>query len=126
MKQAMCGTSGNMEEIIEIMNKVKAVGDMRKDLNATLDDTKELCISLLDLEFGPFAGLKNLDTVEGLDELDGYDEAISSQSDGLTFPEEAPETMEDDHLVRISIVFVMLDYLIKHTSGMLKAAVKLS
>jgi len=126
IKQAMCGLDGKMEVIIELLNKVKAVSDMRKDLDSTLVDAQELTIALLEHEFGKFEGLKCLDTVEGLDQLDGYDDAIVEQSSTLTFPDKAPETMEDDVLVRLSIVYVMLDYLVQHTSAIIQGAVKLS
>jgi len=70
--------------------------------------------------------LKSLDTVFGLDELDGYEEAIEGQSKIVDFPKEAPKDMEDDVLVRLSIVYCMMEYLVKHVSAILKGGVKLS
>jgi len=126
IKKALCGIDGKMEEMVELINKVPEVEHMKKDLDATLVDAHELAMALLDHENGKFNGLDNLDTVEGLDELDGYDEAIVGQSKVVEFPAEVPETMENDALVRISIVYCMLEYLISHVSAMLKGSVKLS
>jgi hypothetical protein len=126
IKDAMCGIDGHMEKIIELLNKVPEVAHMKKDLDQTLKDARNLTFGLLFHCYGKFDGLKELSTVDGLDKLDGYDEAIESQSKAMVFPNEAPEDMEDDELVRLSIVYVMLQYLVQHTSDILKAGVKLS
>jgi hypothetical protein len=126
IKDAMCGLDGEMEKIIHLLNKVPEVALMKKDLDETLQNAHQLAIELLDHGSGKFTGLKNLTTVEGLDELDGYDAALEGQSKVVDFPAKAPEDMEDDVLVRLSIVYVMLEYLVRHTSAILKGGVKLS
>jgi hypothetical protein len=126
IKDAMCGLDGDMHKIIELLHKVPEVAHMKKDLDATLEDSRKLTFQLLDHGYGKFTGLKELSTVQGLETLDGYDDAIVGQSKVMTFPVEAPVNMEDDELVRLSIVFVMLQYLVQHTSDILKAGVKLS
>jgi hypothetical protein len=126
IKEAMCGLDGEMHKIIELLHKVPEVDHMKRDLDATLEDSRKLTVGLLDHGYGKFDGLKELTTVLGLDDLDGYDEAIAGQSKVMAFPEKAPEHIEDDELVRLSIVFVMLQYLVQHTSDILKAGVKLS
>jgi len=126
IKQALCGLDGEMDKITDLLNKVPEVAAMQKDLNDTLGDAHELAIALFDHKNGKFEGLSKLDTVFGLDELDGYTEAIEGQSKVMQFPEVAPEDMEDDLLVRVSIVYCMMEYLVQHTSAILKAGVKLS
>jgi hypothetical protein len=126
IKKALCGLDGRMDLIIEILNKVPEVAHMKADLDKTLEDARELAIGLLDHEYGRFTGLNNLDSIEGIDELDGYDEALTHQCKVVSFPRQAPECPEDDELIRLSIVYVMLEYLIQHLAAVLKAGVRLS
>jgi hypothetical protein len=126
IKQALNGLDNKMEEMVELLGKIPEVAPMRKDLNETIEDARELAIGLLDHETGPFGGLGNLDTIEGLDELDGFDAAIVGANDHVGHPDEAPDTMENDRAVRLSIVFCMLDYLIQHVAAITKGGVKLS
>jgi len=126
IKQALSGLDGKMEEMVELLGKIPEVAHMRKDLNETMEDARELAIALLDHENGPFPGLDALDTIEGLDKLDGFDEALEGTNKFVDHPSEAPETMEDDRAVRLSIVYCMLEYLIQHVADITKAGVKLS
>jgi len=126
IKQALNGLDGKMEEMVELLGKIPEVAPMRKDLNDTMEDARELAIALLDHETGKFGGLDNLDTVEGLDELDGLKEAIVGANQLVPHPDEVPDTMEDDRAVRLSIVFCMLQYLIEHVAAITKGGVKLS
>jgi hypothetical protein len=126
IKQALNGLDGKMEEMVELLGKIPEVAHMRKDLNDTMEDARELAIALLDHETGPFPGLDNLDTVEGLDELDGFDHALEGTNEHVKHPSEVPDTMEDDQGVRLSIVFCMLEFLIQHVAAITKAGVKLS
>lgn len=115
-----------MEEVVSLLNQVPEFAEMTKDLNDTMEDGRELAVALLSHDIGIFRGLDDLDTVEGLDELEGYDDAITGICKVVSFPDEAPDSMEDDVLVRLSIVFVMLDFLTQHVSSIIKAGVKLS
>jgi len=127
IKQALSGLDGDMAKMIALLNKVPEVAHMKKDLDSTLENAQELSIGLLEHEIGKFHGLENQDLmVEGLDELDGFDAAIAGQCKFVSFPEKAPESMEDDECVRLSIVYVMLEYLVKHVSHILEAGVKLA
>jgi hypothetical protein len=125
IKQALCGLDGKMEEMVNLLAKVPEVKHMREDLGATMTDAKTLAIKLLMHETGPFKGLEDIDTVEGLDELDGFNEAVDGVNK-LIEVKEVPDTMEDDWGVRLSIVFVMLEYLIQHVAAITQDAVKLS
>jgi len=126
IQQALCGLDGDMGKITSQINKVPEVAHMKEDLRVTLEDAHELTMELLKHEHGEFLGLDKLDTVEGLDELDGYEHAMEGQAKVCKFPARAPDTMEDDELVRISIVYVMLDYLVQHLSAVTKGGVKMS
>jgi len=126
IKQALNGLDGDMPGMVELLGKIPEVAHMRKDLNDTMEDARELAIGLLEHENGKFTGLDKLDTVEGLDELDGYDDAVEGANKFVEMPTEVPVTMEDDKGVRLSIVFVMLEYLIQHVAAIVQGGVKLS
>jgi len=114
-----------MEEMLELLAKIPEVKHMKVDLDDTMAGARNLAIGLLKHEYGQFEGLVKLDTVEGLDKLDGLEEAIAG-TDAILDITEVPDTMENDHGVRLSIVFVMLNYLIEHVAAITKAGVKLS
>jgi hypothetical protein len=125
IKQALCGLDNKMEEMVDLLAKVPEVKHMREDLGATMEEARVLAGKLLTHETGPFNGLEGLDSVEGLDELDGFDEAVDGLNKFIDI-KEVPDTMEDDKGVRLSIVFVMLEYLIQHVAAITQDAVKLS
>jgi hypothetical protein len=125
IKQALCGRDDKMEEMLELLAKIPEVKHMKVDLDDTMAGARNLAIGLLKHEYGQFEGLVKLDTVEGLDKLDGLEEAIAG-TDAILDITEVPDTMENDHGVRLSIVFVMLNYLIEHVAAITKAGVKLS
>lgn len=126
VKRAMCGLDGKMELLEEMFDAVPEYKSLKKDLDGTMEGARELTKAVLEHDFGEFLGLKLLDQVEGLHDLDGYDEALESQCKLLEFPSKAPDSMEGDQLVQISIVFVMLAYLIEHVADITRAAVKLA
>jgi hypothetical protein len=125
IKQALCGRDDKMEEMLELLAKIPEVKHMKVDLDDTMAGARNLAIGLLKHEYGQFEGLVKLETVEGLDKLDGLEEAIAG-TDAILDITEVPDTMENDHGVRLSIVFVMLNYLIEHVAAITKAGVKLS
>jgi len=112
--------------IFGILNSVPAIGNMQKDLAGTLEDAREIAIELLDHGYGPFSGMTKLDSLEGVDKLDGFDDALAKVCGvgGVKFPASAPDSMEDDLLCQLSIIFVMLDYSIKHVAEMIKCTIR--
>jgi hypothetical protein len=126
IRMALLGDNGQVGELFALLNKIPETRDMQMDLNHTLADAQKLSKAVLQHEAGKFIGLCDLTTVDGLDELDGMKEAMDGIAALMEFPKEAPETMEADELVQISIVFVMFEYLIQHISEIIKSAVKLS
>jgi hypothetical protein len=126
IKQSLNGLDGRYKDMVEKLMSVKEVEDMKKDLDTTMEDARELAMELLRHENGKFKGLDKLDTIEGLNELDGFDDAVKSTNEAVAVPETAPETMEDDEGVRLSIVYVMLEYLIQHVAEIVEAGVQLS
>merc|ERR1719326_2557132 len=99
---------------------------MKQDLSETIEGARALSIALLKHEWGHFEGIENLPTIYGLDKLDGFEEALDKLCKVVKFPAKAPESMEDDELCQLSIVFVMLDYTIQHVAEITKACVNLA
>merc|ERR1719281_1321086 len=97
---------------------------MQNDLDTSLEDAREIAKELLDHGYGPFEGMKKLDNLEGLDELDGFDTTIATVSGMVKFPSTPPDSMEDDQLCQLSIIFVMLDYTIKHIAEIIKVSIR--
>jgi len=126
LRLALLGDKETVGQVMKFLNKVPQAKKMEDDLAATLEDSRELCIELLKHETGPFDGLDKLDDIAGIDELDGFDDAVDGVNKVVTLPSKAPDSMEADDCVQLSIVFVMLEYIIAHIAGITKAAVKLS
>jgi hypothetical protein len=126
IRQALNGLDGKMEDLVDLMNKVPEVAHMKKDLHDTLEDARELIQALMEHNSGKFKGLEDVGTVMGIDVLDSYEEAIKGQNKFVSFPATVPETLEDDACVRISIVYVMMDYVVKHVAEILKSGIKLA
>ena len=80
---------------------------------------KYIILRTLKHEKGIFHGLEKLDTLEGIDELDALSTAIEQANKVVTFPAQTPDSMEEDELCQISIVFVMLDYTVKHIAAII-------
>jgi len=117
LRLALLGDKEKVGDVIKYLNKVPQAKKMEEDLAATMEDARELSIELLKHDQGPF---------DGLDELEGFDEAIDGVNKVVKLPAKAPETMEADDCVQLSIVFVMLEYIIAHVADVTKAAVKLA
>eukprot|EP00929_Paragymnodinium_shiwhaense_P038145 TRINITY_DN2020_c0_g1_i1.p1 TRINITY_DN2020_c0_g1~~TRINITY_DN2020_c0_g1_i1.p1 ORF type:complete len:333 (-),score=91.23 TRINITY_DN2020_c0_g1_i1:136-1065(-) len=119
------GKADGQVTIMQHLNRVPQSKDMSMDLQRTLLDSKKLALAVLEHPGGPFTGHHALSSVDGLDELEGLDDALEGLANDLKWPEKAPATLENDELVQLSIVIVMFEYLNSHVAEILKAGVKL-
>merc|ERR1719324_1397012 len=128
MRHAMCGADGKTDGVFEILNQVPAFAKMKNDLIDTYEDAHELTMLTLQHEAGEFTALEKMNNLEDLDSLDGYAEAIETVNKvpGFGFPKGEIETLEDDLLCQISIMFVMLDFAIKRVATIIQANVRKS
>jgi hypothetical protein len=126
MRLALLGPSDTVGPVAAKLQEVSSCRAIEEDLSTTLSDAHKLCIGLLRHTEGPFNGLDDLKTVEGLDELEGFDDAIAGMNKIVKFPAKTPDSMEADELVQLSIIFCMLEYIISHIAAITKGAVKLS
>jgi len=126
MRAAMCGADGKTGGVFEVLNKVPAFDAMKKDLEGTIEQARQITFDLLSHEWGAFGGMSTLNDLDGLSELDGYDEAIKdvNTQEEIKFPEEEILTIEDDLLCQISIIFVMLDYQVSRVAHIIGSCVK--
>merc|ERR1719446_1458326 len=124
MRLALLGDKAAVGEVFAHLNKVTETREMALDLAKTIEDAREVTMELLGHTDGRFTGLEKLDTIEGLNELDGYDEAIEGVCKIVSFPKQAPATMEGDELCQLSIIFVMFGYLIDHVAAITIDTVK--
>jgi hypothetical protein len=126
MRHAMRGLDGETGGVFEVLNQVQAFTIMKNDLLDTYEDATELTMLTLKHEAGPFKGLSKLNTLKGIDSLDGFDQAIEDVNnlDSFTFPKEEITTLEDDLLCQVSIIFVMLDFALQRVATILKSNVR--
>eukprot|EP00929_Paragymnodinium_shiwhaense_P059746 TRINITY_DN298_c0_g3_i1.p1 TRINITY_DN298_c0_g3~~TRINITY_DN298_c0_g3_i1.p1 ORF type:complete len:348 (+),score=97.02 TRINITY_DN298_c0_g3_i1:80-1045(+) len=112
-----------------IMSKLAALPDgkrMQEDLAKTLTDARNLTIGLLEQTQGHFEEIDKIDDLAGLEYLDGFESAMEGINKTVKCPATPPETMEDDELCQLAIVFVMLQYITVHVADIMRGAVKLS
>merc|ERR1719324_602490 len=128
MRAAMCGADGKTGGVFDVLNKVQAFQLMKNDLIDTYEDAHELTMLTLKHEAGEFKGLSKMNTLEGVETLDGWEEAIKSINDveGFGFPKEEIQTLEDDLLCQISIIFVMLDFALARVATIISSNVRKS
>jgi len=118
------GNDGDTGETMRKLNLIPAFGAIKQDLAHTLEDAREIAMMLLCHEKDDFHGLDKLDTLVGIDSLDALPTAIEQANTIVKFPATCPSTMEEDELCQISIVFVMLDYTVKHIAAIIKSTVE--
>jgi hypothetical protein len=126
LRAGMCGADGKTGGVFEILDKVPAFQLMKNDLIDTYEDAHELTMLTLKHEAGEFKGLSKMNSLENLDSLDGWEEAIKSVN-GLKdfgFPKALADSMEDDLLCQISIIFVMLDFAVQRVASIITSCVR--
>merc|ERR1719443_1231137 len=124
MRAGLEGNDGQTGDTMAKLNAVTAFKKIQSDLASTLEDAREIAFMLLEHEKGDFHGLDKLDTLVGIDELEDLGPAIQQANTVVTFPAKTPDSMEEDTLCQMSIVFVMLDYTVKHIASIIKSTVE--
>merc|ERR1719161_3089294 len=124
IRHAMEGSDGDCDEVVKTLKKVSAFKKMEDDISRTLEDAREIAIDLVKHEHGTFSGMNKLDSVEGLDDLDGYDAALNSLNLHVKLSPTPPDSMEDDLTCQLCIVCTMLDYSVKHVASIIKSTVR--
>merc|ERR1719388_805163 len=118
------GNDGQTGDTMAKLNAVTAFKKIQSDLASTLEDAREIAFMLLEHEKGDFHGLDKLDSLVGIDELEDLAPAIAEANKVVAIPAQPADSMEEDTLCQMSIVFVMLDYTIKHVASIIKSTVE--
>merc|ERR1719498_1245369 len=122
---ALAGSDGKPDAIFTKFEHAAEWKSVQSDLNGTLEDAHNLVIGLLSDESGSFKGLSMLKNTSGIDQLDALPGLIEDLSkEGLTFPKNVGDTMEDDELCQIGTAFLLLDITIKHIAGVLQTSIR--
>jgi hypothetical protein len=128
MRHAMCGADGKTKGVFSVLDGLPAFAEMKADLMATLNSARVITNELLKHECGPFTGMSKLATLEGTEELDGLEQAIKDMNkvEGIAFPKEEIQSIEDDLLCQISIIFMILESVNKRTASIIASCVRQS
>jgi hypothetical protein len=128
MRHAMCGADGKTKGVFSVLDGLPAFAEMKADLMATLNSARVITNELLKHEWGPFTGMSKLATLEGTEELDGLEQAIKDMNkvEGIAFPKEEIQSIEDDLLCQISIIFMILESVNKRTASIIASCVRQS
>jgi hypothetical protein len=130
LHSAMCGADGETKAVFAVLNQCQAFGRMRDDFDGTLLMAQKICKELLMHQEGIFKGLGKLSELEGIEELEDYQDAlaeINEIKEYIKFPSnDEIITIEDDLLCQISIIFVMMDYATKRIANVIGACVRLA
>jgi hypothetical protein len=129
LRSAMLGADGKTKGVMGVLGGLGAhYEDMHKDLLDTFQDAQEVTNELLKHEWGLFKGMSKLDSLEGTDELSGFDLCIAEANklDGVAWPKDEITTIEDDLLVQINIILMMLNSINLRVAGVIAACVRMS
>jgi len=128
MRAAMKGADGKTKGVFAVLQKLATYDKMKGDLLKTLDDAKTVTNELLQHEWGPFDGIDRIESLEGTDELEGWAQAVEDMNkvEGIAWPKETIETLEDDLICQICIIFMMLDCFTKRVSGIISACMRVA
>jgi len=124
---ALAGSDGKPDAIFDKFEHATEWKSVQSDLNSTLADAHNLVIGLLSHEGGHFKGLSMLKNTVGIDQLDALPGLIADLGkEGLAFPKQVGDSMEDDEVCQIGTAFLLLDITIKHIAGILQTSIRQS
>merc|ERR550514_2159994 len=116
----MEGSGGSASGLFDKFASRDSWSRIKGDLDKTLNDAHSLAVGLISHETGEFTGLAGIDPSENIDELEDMPDLIKDLADLVKLPENAPVTMEEDEICRISAVLVMLQQTCAHVAGIVK------
>lgn len=132
LRMAMCGADGKTHGVFKVIrhnpngDEVGAFEKLTRDLEQTLDDARELSVKLLSHTEGEFKLVDDPRFLGNLSELDNFKEVLAeiNSHEDIEFPTGKIHTIEDDLLCQISIIFVMLDYIVKRAASIIETCVR--
>jgi len=122
---AMAGRTGQPEKLFNRFSSTPEFEAIQMDLSGTLQDATMICTNMLAHEGGVLAGLQELKTATGIDQLEALPALIACLNrGGLNFPAVPGESMEDDDICQVSTILLMLDSTVKNIAVLLTKPVK--
>jgi len=123
---AALGANGKNYGIFEKLNEIKSFAVMKVDLMETYEDAHDLTMMVLKHEAGEFHPLEKLNTLVGIETLTGFEQTLVETNKTTGFPKEEIQTMEDDLLCRMSVIFIMLDFVLQRLATIIKSNVRMT
>merc|ERR1719335_1303063 len=77
IRHAMCGADGKTGGVVKVLQGIEGYETMQADIHETLKDARDLTFTLLDHRVGQYSGFESVKNKEGVDKLDGVEEAIT-------------------------------------------------
>ena len=98
----MEGAGGSGAGLFDKFASQQSWSSIRSDLDTTLAQAKTVSVALIGWEGGKCTALDGISATDNIDELDDLPELIKDLADLVKLPENAPATMEEDEICRIS------------------------
>jgi hypothetical protein len=120
------GSTGSASGLFDKFKSKPGWNNVRKDLDSSLKQASLMAIGLQKLESGVLKVLQNqLDFEDDnkMDELEDLPALLEELAESVTFPDSAPESMEDDEICKISVVLVMLQATCKHIAHVMSVVI---
>jgi hypothetical protein len=117
---SMEGAGGSGAGLFDKFASQQSWSSIRSDLDTTLAQAAKVSVSLIGWEGGKCTALDGISATDNIDELDDLPELIKDLADLVKLPENAPATMEEDEICRISAVLIMLSQTCAHTAQIIK------
>merc|ERR1719201_103668 len=117
---SMEGAGGSAGGLFDKISSQDSWSKIRSDLDGTLAQAAKISVALISHESGTCSALSGIDATDNIDELDDLPELLKDVGDLVKLPENAPATMEEDEICKISAVLVMLSQTCAHVAAIVK------
>jgi len=122
--RGMGGVDGNSDNITALLKKASAFGLMQEEFDKMLQAARVMAIGVLSHTNGEHTQLAAFECMSNLDKLSEMDQAIEGLNACVKFPDNAPETMENDPICQLALMITMLELAKTHVAEIIYAGMK--